>query len=133
MSVAIADIPSFISKAGGVQEIRLSKSITYKSPKAKAATAQERLEHMDKLAVVKTEALSKLANPENIGEHCVLLAKQEADGSLTVKALITNTGAVNAAFAAAYQAEKAVIDQEEKELKKANKNQSPDARLKIAA
>jgi hypothetical protein len=133
MSVAIADIPSFISKAGGVQEIRLSKSVTYKSPKAKAATAQERFEHMDKLAVVKTEALSKLANPDNIGEYCVLLAKQYADGSFQVKAVVTSTTAVNAALAAVYQAEKAVIDQEEKELKKANMAQSQDEAFKIAA
>jgi hypothetical protein len=109
----------WVEKKGGVQEVRLSQSATFVSPKAKAETAQQSFKQMDKLAVVKSEELSKLANPDLIGEQCLLVATQEADGSFTVRALVTANGAVNAAFAAVYQAQKAEADRLEKERKAA--------------
>jgi hypothetical protein len=74
---------------------------------------------MDKLAVVKTEQLSKLADPDSIGEQCLLVATQEADGSFTVRAVVHAQSAVSAAFAAIYQAEKAETERLEKERKAA--------------
>ena len=118
-SVKPDDFAEWVEQRGGVQEVRLARSSTFVSPKAKAETAQQSFKQMDKLAVVKSEELSKLANPDLIGEQCLLVATQEADGSFTVRALVTANGAVNAAFAAIYQAQKAEAERLEKEHKSA--------------
>lgn len=112
---------NWVEERGGVQEVRLARSSTFVSPKAKVATAQSSFKQMDKLAMVKTEQLSKLANPDLIGEDCLLVATQEADGSFTVRALVTANSAVNAAFAAIFQAEKVQAQALEKEQKEAMK------------
>lgn len=124
---------SWVEERGGVQEVRLARSSTFVSPKAKAETAQSSFKQMDKLAVVKTEELSKLANPDLIGEHCLLVATQEADGSFTVRALVTANSAVNAAFTAIYQAEKAEAERLEKECKQALEEELKQAMMKEAA
>lgn len=123
----------WVEECGGIQEIRLARSSTFVSPKAKAQTAQSSFKQMDKLAVVKTDELSKLANPDLIGEHCLLVATQEADGSFTVRALVTANSAVNAAFTAIYQAEKAEAERLEKERKQALEEELKQAMMKEAA
>lgn len=117
----------WVEERGGVQEVRLARSSTFVSPKAKAQTAQSSFEQMEKLAVVKTEQLTLLANTDLIGEHCVLLAMQEADSSFTVKAVVTSAGAVNAAFAALYQQQKAEEERLAKELAEARKAELKEA------
>jgi len=121
------DFADWVEQRGGVQEVRLARSSTFVSPKAKAETAQESFKQMDKLAVVKSEALSAVTNTDNIGEYCVLLAEQEADGSFTVKALVNTVGAVNAAFAALYQQQKAEEERIAKELAEAQKAEMKEA------
>jgi len=123
----------WVERNGGVQEVRLAQSETFVSPKAKAQTAQGRFEQMNKLAVVKTEELSKLINPDHIGETCLLLATQEADSSFTIRALVNASGAVNAAFAAVYQAEKAQADKQEKDRLEELEAELKAAKLKKAA
>jgi len=109
----------WVESENGIQEIRLGNSATFISPKTKAATAQQRFEQMDKLAVVKTEQLSQLANPDSIGEQCLLVATQEADGSFTVRAVVKANSAVSAAFASIYQAQQAKAEKLEKDHKAA--------------
>ena len=117
----------WVEQCGGVQEVRLARSSTFVSPKDKAQSAQESFKQMDKLAVVKSDALSEVANTDSIGDYCVLLAEQEADGSFTVKALVNAAGAVNAAFASLYQQQKAEGDRLAKELSEANKAELKEA------
>lgn len=100
-NIAIADIPSFIENAGGVQEIRLSKSKNFVSSKQKI----ERISQTafdDVLAVAKSPALTKLATSEHVDEQCLLLATQQADGTFAINALVRGTGVVNAALVALY-------------------------------
>ena len=123
----------WVDQNGGVQAIKLLQSSTFVTPKAKAERAQGSFEQMDKLAVVKTDELSKLADPDNIGENCLLVATQEADGTFTVRALVTANAAVNAAFAAIYQAEITARAEEEKVLKAALEAELKAALLKKAA
>ena len=123
----------WVERNGGVQEVRLARSDTFVTPKVKAETAQQSFEQMDKLAVVKTDELSKLADPDYIGENCLLVATQEADGSFTVRALVTANAAVNAAFAAIYQAKKAEAAEEEKAVKAALEEELKAALQKKAA
>ena len=130
LTEAFAD---WVEQRGGVQEVRLARSDTFVSPKAKAQSAQERFEQMEKLAVVKTEQLTQLTNPDLIGENCLLVATQQADGSFTVRALVSASSAVNAAFAAIYQADKADAEKQEKDRQEAMKAELEAAALKKAA
>lgn len=100
-NIAVADIPSFIENAGGVQEIRLSKSKTFVSAKQKIErVSQTAFEEV--LAVAKSAALTKLATSEHVDEQCLLLATQQADGTFAINALVRGTGVVNAALVALY-------------------------------
>jgi hypothetical protein len=96
-----AALADWIESRGGVQEIKLARSATYKSPKQKADEAKSSLAALPTLAVAK-DKLAERADADSIGSECVLLAEQQADGSFHIKALSRNGTAVNAALAALY-------------------------------
>jgi hypothetical protein len=100
-----AELANWIEERGGVQEVKLARSATYKSPKQKAEEAKSSLSALPTLAVAK-EKLAELADAEFVGSECVLLAEQQADGSFHIKALIRSCTAVNAALTALYGEQK---------------------------
>jgi hypothetical protein len=104
--VTAADLAEWIETNGGIQEIKLSRSDTYVSPKQKADKAKSSFGELPNLAVAK-EGLAVLADGEHVGTECVLLAEQQADGSFHIKALTRNATAVNAALTALYAAQAA--------------------------
>jgi hypothetical protein len=91
----------WIEVRGGIQEVKLARSSTYVSPKAKAAQAKSTLSSLPNLAVAK-DKLAELADADFVGGECVLLAEQQADGSFHIKALTRSGTAVNAALTALY-------------------------------
>jgi hypothetical protein len=99
-------LAEWIEERGGIQEIKLARSATYVSPKQKAETAAKTLTDSTALATVKTEALTLLADGDFVGEDCVLLAEQQADGSFAIKALTRNSTALTAALSAVYSEQK---------------------------
>jgi len=96
-----AELADWIEERGGVQEVKLTRSATYKSPKQKAEEVKSSLSSMPTLAIAKGK-LAELADADFVGTECVLLAEQQADGSFHIKALNRNSGAINAALAALY-------------------------------
>jgi hypothetical protein len=104
--VLAADLAQWIESNGGIQEIRLSQSATFVKPAAKVELAKQQFDALPELASVKSEALSKLADGEFMGECCVLIAEQAANGSFVVRGITRAGGAVNAAFAALYAEQK---------------------------
>ena len=100
-------LAEWIEEFGGIQEIRLSKSATYVSPKSKAELARDKVAAMPNLAVVKTEALSLKADAEFVGEECLLLAEQQADGSFFINHVVRNSTALTAALTSLYSAQAA--------------------------
>lgn len=94
-------LAGWIEERGGVQEVKLSRSATYVSPKAKAAKAKSTLSALPNLAIAK-DKLAELADADFVGGECVLLAEQQADGSFHIKALTRSGTAVNAALTALY-------------------------------
>jgi hypothetical protein len=100
-----AELANWIEERGGVQEVKLARSATYKSPKQKAEAAKSSLSALPTLAVAK-ERLSEFADADFVGDECVLLAEQQADGSFHIKALSRSGAAVNAALAALYGEQK---------------------------
>jgi hypothetical protein len=99
------ELANWIEERGGVQEVKLASSATYKSPKQKAEEAKSSLSALPTLAVAK-EKLAELADAEFVGSECVLLAEQQADGSFHIKALSRSGTAVNAALTALYGEQK---------------------------
>jgi hypothetical protein len=98
-------LAGWVEERGGVQEVKLSRSATYVSPKAKAAQAKSTLSSLPNLAVVK-EKLAEIADGDFVGDECVLLAEQQADGSFHIKALTRSSTVVNAALNALYSEQK---------------------------
>lgn len=103
--VLATNLSDWIEQNGGIQEIKLSQSKTFIKPAVKVAMARQGFDSLPVLASVKSEAMSLLADAEKLGECCVLIAEQAADGSFVVRGLTRADGAVNAAFAALYSAQ----------------------------
>jgi len=94
--IAVKNIPSFIANAGGVQEIRVSKSPTYQTAAQKVATAEATVFNAP-ISSINSDELP-LLNSDHVEEPCVLLAQQEADGSFTVFSVVRSKAAINAAM-----------------------------------
>ena len=90
-NVAYKALAKWIEENGGVQEIKLARSPTFVSAKQKSVIAQQSFDSLTTLAEVKTEALSLLADADFVGEDCVLLAQQQADGSFAIRAVLRSS------------------------------------------
>jgi hypothetical protein len=100
--VEATQLAQWIEDNHGIQEIKLARSATFISPTAKASIAKADFENLPVLAIAKSEQLSQLADAGFVGEDCVLIAQQLADGGFAIRALVRKEGAVNAAFTALY-------------------------------
>ncbi len=101
-NIEATQLTQWIEECGGIQEIKLSRSATFVSPSKKASIAKTDYSNLPILAIAKSEALSLLADAGFVGEDCVLIAEQQADGGFAIRALVRKEGAVNAAFTALY-------------------------------
>jgi len=118
--VAYANLPAWIEERGGIQEIRLSRSVTFISPEQKVSVGKMYFDGKPDLGTVKSEWLSVEADPSFIGQACVLLAEQQADGSFHVRAVIRNQTALKAAYTALYLKQKDAHVKAELEVAAAN-------------
>ena len=114
------NLAGWIEDKGGIQEIRLSQSATFMSPKMKAQRALADAEALPDLAVVKSESLSEMTDADFMGDDCVLLARQNTDGSYAVRAVLRNGGLVTAAYAALFAQQKQAKTDAAKEKQAAN-------------
>lgn len=103
--VLAVNLAEWIEQNGGIQEIKLSQSKSFIKPSVKVEMARKGFDNLPALASVKSEAMSLLADANHLGECCVLIAEQAADGSFVVRGMTRADGAVNAAFAALYSAQ----------------------------
>ena len=118
--VEATQLAQWIEDDGGIQEIKLARSATFISPTGKASIAKADFENLPVLAIAKSEQLSQLADAGYVGEDCVLIAEQLADGGFAIRALVRKEGAVNAAFTALYGDIKSQEIAAKKEVKAAN-------------
>lgn len=105
-NIAIGELANFIEQSGGIQEIRLSKSATYKTPAEKAAIVSQSLP-TETLAEVRNDAMAQLAKSEHMDELCVLIATQTAAGTFKVHSVVRSKQALNSALLANYSAQQA--------------------------
>ncbi|MEN3372622.1 hypothetical protein [Dechloromonas sp. ZS-1] len=128
--VLATNLADWIEQEGGVQEIRMSRSATFVSPKQKVEIAQQNFDSLPVLANVHSEALSGLSDSDFVGCDCVLLATQQADSTYAVRAVLRSNTAVNAAFVSLYGCEQEKHKAALKELTAANE---ADGAMKAAA
>lgn len=100
--IAPAKLSEWIEELGGIQEIKLAKSATYVAPADKVKSAKQSLAMLPNLTVISNTELSKLADADFMGDECVFIAEQQADGSFAIKAFTRSAGAVNAALTSFY-------------------------------
>jgi hypothetical protein len=86
----------------------------------KAQTAQTDAAALPDLAVVKSEALAEMTDADFMGEDCVLLARQNTDGTYAVRAVLRSSGLVSAAYTALYAQQKQAKADAAKEKQAAN-------------
>ena len=119
--VGVAELATWIESNGGIQEIRLGRSATYISPKAKADIAKALVAgHGNFIGIAKSELLSHVADADFMGEACVLLAEQQADGSFGIRAVLRNEGLVTAAYTALYGKQQVVLAEAKATIEAAN-------------
>lgn len=118
--VAYANFPAWVESRGGIQEITLTRSATYVSAKQKAEIAMQIAESKDFLGFAKSDLLSQVADPNFMGEACVLIAEQQADGSFGVRAVLRQDGLIKTAYAYLYADQRETQARIEAEVKAAN-------------
>lgn len=126
------EIAAFIAKSGGVEEVRLSKSPTAKTPAQKAALGMQVVKN-NQLAVVASDKLAEKLDNGNVGKNLVAIVTQQADSSLILRELISNQSVLNAALACAYSKNKTAIQQAAADSKPANDDAARHAAIKDAA
>lgn len=103
--VAVDALPDFLRNAGGVEEVRRSKSGDTKGEVNKVGVAKAKL--TDALAVLEDHSLSSaLKDKTEHGKKVVLIASQGANGTLIVNAVEDGDAVVNAALTAIYNKNK---------------------------
>jgi len=118
--IGASNLAEWIEANRGIQEIRLGHSATFVSPKAKAEKARQIVQGRSFLSYATSELLSMEADADFIGDACVLLAEQQADGSFGIRAVLRNEGLVSAAFVALYGKQKEMLTKAKAEVKAAN-------------
>jgi hypothetical protein len=111
------DFAEFVRQAGGVEEVRMaaSKKQDALSPKDKAAVAKSALTKRPAKVVVTDSAFCAELDAAKVDQHHVLIAQQQADGSLILRAIVSSDTVVNAALQAYYSANKEALKTEKVE------------------
>jgi hypothetical protein len=119
-NIGVADLAKWIEDGNGVQEISLGKSATYIKPADKAEIAKNNLKGKTPIGYAQSELLSHVADAQYLGDMCVLLAEQQADGSFGVYAVLRQDGLVKSAFTSLYAVGKEIEAKAKAEIKAAN-------------
>lgn len=127
-----AGIASFIADAGGVEEVRRSKSATATTPKQRAELGKQAV-GSTQLAVVSGAKLSEQIDCAKVGNDLVAIVTQQADGSFVVRALVHSQSVLDAAYASAYSENKGVVLTGIKNTEAANSDQLRTDLIKAAA
>ena len=126
------DIPNFIERNGGVEEVRRSKSTTATTPKQKAEMGKQAIGNQE-LAVVSSDKIAEHIDIAKADNDMVAIVTQQADGRLVVRALVNSQTVLNAALAAVYSENKTVVQNDNKNTAAANDDKLREEAIKAAA
>ena len=117
--VAVLDVPAFIRDAGGVEELRHDKAAGDASNKQKVLAAAAAVNACT-LGVASGGGLVKLLDSGKVGTQVLLIGSWQADGSVTVRAIVESDGVLNAALSSFYNANKKKLAASAKEARAAD-------------
>jgi hypothetical protein len=103
--IGVLDFADFVRNAGGVEEVRLAKSPNAMTAKQKAVVAGSAVTAAN-LGVFASAQLNQLLDAGKVGTNTLLIGTWQADGSVVVRAVVESEGALNAALASYYSANK---------------------------
>jgi hypothetical protein len=124
----LEEVPAKIAQFGGVQEISLGKPEGSLTPKQKAEQARQ-VVLSTALATVASDKLAAQNNPEKAGEQAVAVVTQQADGTYTIHCVVHGDTLVNAALAGYFGANKAQLEQLQRELQERQSRASLDVSI----
>jgi len=130
--VSVLDIPAFIAKSGGVEQLRLTKAPNAMTAKQKATAAVVAVS-TNTLGVASGIKLGGLLDGGKVGTHVVLIGTWQADGSVIVRAVVESEGVLNAALASYYSGAKTAVKAAAVETKAANDANATQVAIEIAA
>jgi len=100
--VPSADLAQWLEDNGGVQEISLKHSLTYKSDKERAKAGLSVVLNQPVLGKVSGDELAKRYDASKCEDVVLFVAKHNANGEFEIHALIQNTTVLIAALASYY-------------------------------
>lgn len=127
----LEEVPAKIAEFGGVQELSLGKPAGSLTPKQKAEQAR-RVVLSTVLATAASDKLAAQNNPEKAGEQAVAVVTQQADGTYTIHCVVYGDTLVNTALAGYFGANKAQLEQLQRELQERQSRTSLDVSIATA-
>lgn len=118
-NIQVLDIPKFIRDAGGVEELRLDKSEGQTSVKQKVIAAATAV-GSSALGVASGIQLATKLDGGKVGTQVVLIGTWQADGTVSVGAVVESDSVLNAALSSFYGANKKQFEASVKERSAAN-------------
>ena len=118
-NIQVFDIPQFIRDAGGVEELRLEKSEGQASVKQKVNAAATQVSSSI-LGIASGIQLASKLDGGKIGTQVILIGTWQADGTVTVGAIVESCSVLNAALSSFYGANKKQFETSAKERSAAN-------------
>ena len=118
-NIQVLDIPKFIRDAGGVEELRLDKSEGQASVKQKVIAAASEV-GSSMLGVASGIQLATKLDGGKVGTQVVLIGTWQADGTVTVGAIVESDAVLNAALSSYYSVNKKKFEAVAREDKAAN-------------
>jgi hypothetical protein len=96
--VGMLELANFVRDAGGVEEVRLAKSPTAKTPKQKSELVRDRVQQQN-LGKVDAAHVGAVFDAGKIDSNTVLIGTWQADGSITVRAVVESDTVLTGAMA----------------------------------
>lgn len=130
--VEVLDIPAYIRKAGGIEELRLDKANGESSNKQKVIAAATAV-NASTLGVASGVQLANMLDGGKIGTQVVMIGSWQADGSVVVRAVVESDSVLNAALSSYYSENKKKLTAAATEKKAANDADTAQAAIQTAA
>jgi hypothetical protein len=113
--VGMLELANFVRDAGGVEEVRLAKSPTAKTPKQKSELVRDRVQQHN-LGKVDAAHVGAVFDAGKIDSNTVLIGTWQADGSIIVRAVVESDTVLTGAMASYYTGVQKTLKDEAKDV-----------------
>ena len=129
--VKVQDLPQFLRDAGGVEEVRRQQTNGGAPKVDKVGAAVRQIANVN-LAVIDADAISSKLDRGAIGNHVILVATQDINGTLIINSVVQTEGVTKAVLTAIYNAEHKEWSKQKEEEQPASEADELDALINAA-